>query len=383
MNKMDREDYSQYLRVGLGLILLLILSLGYYWISDGTRLASAAEELSTERIHRGQDFYEEQCGACHGVEGEGGLGPALNDRQLLKNTLNDVFFSVIRSGVPNTQMPAWSVDFGGPLTDEDIRDVVAFMRAWEPEAVDLVVEETVPDPARGAVLFANTCAVCHGDNGLGGQEGIPVINDLERLNRLEDAWYRDVIANGRPSKGMPTWGTVFSPQQLDDLVALIGAWREGIQITPSFSATDLIDQAIFALQQEDANSASLHIDRALTVVAGAGVQEFENILGLLEAEDVAEAEAALISLREGWPPGDPASGAILYNTNCAVCHGQQGEGGVGTALIENSYVQEEDNSALVQFLLEGRPGTAMSAFEGRLTETELADLVAFLRLWQE
>ena len=383
MSNMNREDYSQYLRIGLGLILLLILSLGYYWISDGTRLALAAEELSTERIHRGQEFYEQQCAACHGADGEGGLGPALNDRQLLKGTLNDVFFSVIRSGVPNTQMPAWSVDFGGPLTDEDIRDVVAFVRAWEPDSVDLVVEETVPDPARGAVLFANTCAVCHGDNGLGGQEGMPVINDLERLNRLEDAWYRDVIANGRPSKGMPTWGTVFSPQQLDDLVALIGAWREGIQITPSFSATDLIDQSIFALQQEDANSARLQIGRALTVVAGAGVQELESILELLEAEELAAAEDALMVLRAGWPPGDPASGAILYNTNCAVCHGPQGEGGVGIALIENRYVQDESNSALVRFLLEGRAGTAMSGFEGRLTEPQLADLVSFLRLWQE
>ena len=383
MSNMNREDYSQYLRIGLGLILLLILSLGYYWISDGTRLALAAEELSTERIHRGQEFYEQQCAACHGADGEGGLGPALNDGQLLKGTLNDVFFSVIRSGVPNTQMPAWSVDFGGPLTDEDIRDVVAFVRAWEPDSVDLVVEETVPDPARGAVLFANTCAVCHGDNGLGGQEGMPVINDLERLNRLEDAWYRDVIANGRPSKGMPTWGTVFSPQQLDDLVALIGAWREGIQITPSFSATDLIDQSIFALQQEDANSARLQIGRALTVVAGAGVQELESILELLEAEELAAAEDALMVLRAGWPPGDPASGAILYNTNCAVCHGPQGEGGVGIALIENRYVQDESNSALVRFLLEGRAGTAMSGFEGRLTEPQLADLVSFLRLWQE
>jgi cytochrome c1 len=35
----------------------------------------------------------------------------------------------------------------------------------------------------------------------------------------------------------------------------------------------------------------------------------------------------------------------------------------------------------VKFVLAGRPGTSMAGFEGRLTEDQLADLVAFLHLW--
>ena len=86
---------------------------------------------------KGKAVHGQQCVACHGAQGEGGVGPALNNRQVLKGTLDSVFFAVIRSGVPGTQMPAWSVEFGGPLTDEEVRDVVALLRSWEPTAPEI------------------------------------------------------------------------------------------------------------------------------------------------------------------------------------------------------------------------------------------------------
>lgn len=382
-NQSGVEDYSRYLWITVGLLAALILILGIYWISDSTRLARAAESLNEGRIERGEEVYQEQCAACHGSDGEGGLGPALNDKKLLKNTLDEVFYSVIRSGVPNTPMPAWSVEFGGPLTDEEVRDVVAHIRAWEADAPELVEEGHAADAGNGAVMFATTCEVCHGENGLGGNEGIPAINNPEKLNNLDDVWYRDVVANGRPAKGMPTWGTVLSPDQLDDIVALIGAWREGEYVAPSFSDTELIDRALYAVQQNDSESALLHIERVLVVVDGSGAETIAVIQVQLQSGDLAGAEAALVTLREEWPIGDPTSGAIIYSANCAVCHGPQGLGGIGPALQDNEFVQAHTNAELFQFLLEGRPGTSMAGFDGRLGDSELADMVAFLRLWQK
>jgi mono/diheme cytochrome c family protein len=382
-NVSSSEDYSTYLWVGLFLVGLLILGLSIYWISDNTRLAKSADELYAGRMAHGGELFAEQCIACHGSNGEGGSGPALNDRVLLKSTSDDVFFSVIRSGVPNTQMPAWSVDFGGPLTDEDIRGLVTFIRAWEPTAPEILPEEQVSDPAHGAVLFASTCAVCHGTDGKGGREGIPAINDPDRLTQFEDAWYQDVIANGRPAKGMPTWGTVLSPSQLNDLVALISAWRSGEQVTPSFTDTTLIEQALFSLLQNDVESTRLHIERAHMVSKGAGKKVFENLLAQLEAGDLSGAQVTLKTLQEQWPLGDPALGAIGYSANCAVCHGAQGEGGIGSALQNNTFVQSNSNTELVQFVLVGRPDTSMAGFEGRLTEIEIADIVSLIRLWQK
>lgn len=379
----EAENYRPLLIVGLALALALMAGLSVYWLGDSARLASAAQVLKSGREERGRRIYAEQCTTCHGAQGEGGVGPALNDRRLLKNTPDDIFFSVIRSGVPNTQMPSWSVAFGGPLTDEEVRDVVAFLRSWEPQAPEVVQSTAEPDPARGALLFNSTCAICHGEEGRGGKEGIPALNDPQRLARFDDAWYRGVIANGRPARGMPTWGTVLSPGQLEDLVALLAVWRHGQSVQPSYSVAALIEQALFALSQEDQESASLHVRRAIEASQGAGAEVLRSAAAQLEAGDRQGAQAALQALQAEWPLGDAAAGAAIYGASCAPCHGVQGEGGIGLALRENAFIRGESNARLVEFILAGRPGTAMAGFEGRLEAAQVADVVAFLRLWQK
>ena len=128
MNK-NEPNYERYMIIGLVLTLLVVAGFSVYWFGETSRLADATDAIAKERVHRGRTLFLDQCASCHGNEGEGGVGPALNNKALLKNTLDTIFFSVVRSGVPSTQMPAWSVDYGGPLTDEDVRDVVAFIRA--------------------------------------------------------------------------------------------------------------------------------------------------------------------------------------------------------------------------------------------------------------
>ena len=160
------ENYDRHLLIGLVLTLLILAGMTFYIFTETSRLEAAAATFDEERVQHGREIYIEQCATCHGTQGEGGVGTALNNKSLLKNTFDEVFFSVIRSGVPSTQMPAWSVDFGGPLTDEDIRSVVAFMRAWEPTAPEIEPEVFTPSPERGALLFATTCELCHGENGM-------------------------------------------------------------------------------------------------------------------------------------------------------------------------------------------------------------------------
>jgi mono/diheme cytochrome c family protein len=376
------EDYSRYIQIGLISVVIMLVGLTLYAFAEGDRLVSAAEEFNSERVQRGKQLYAAQCQPCHGGEGQGGTGPALNSKKVLDSTPDSVFFSVIRSGVPNTQMPAWSVEYGGPLTDEDVRDIVALIRSWQPTAPEISQEAFVPDPGRGAVLFASTCAVCHGEDGAGTEQA-PTLNDPARLEVLPDEWYRGVIKNGRPAKGMPTWGTVLSPEQIDDLVSLIAAWREGSTVAPSFSVGGLLDQAIFALQNDDNSSASLNIARAVTITDGTAVALLESAEEQIASGEPKTALATLQDLRDQWPLGDPANGASVYSANCAPCHGIQGEGGVGVALNPNTFVQSSSNAELVGLIQSGRDGTLMAAFEGRLTGKDMADVVAFLRLWQK
>jgi mono/diheme cytochrome c family protein len=116
--------------------------------------------------------------------------------------------------------------------------------------------------------------------------------------------------------------------------------------------------------------------------AGPGKDKMSEAQTDLAADNITGALDALMMLQEQWPLGDPVNGATLFAANCAVCHGENGEGGVGKQLQPNEFVQANTNAELVAFIQAGRPGTAMAGFNTRLSEQEIADIVAHLRTWQ-
>jgi mono/diheme cytochrome c family protein len=80
----------------------------------------------------GERIYNTTCAACHGENGSGGTGPALNSLQLLtRKTDEQIQNTVINGGHrPNSTMPA----FGDRLTSVEIGALVDYIRAWEPTA---------------------------------------------------------------------------------------------------------------------------------------------------------------------------------------------------------------------------------------------------------
>jgi len=373
------ENYNPLLALGLVITVLIMAGLALYSLFEPQRLVHGQEQILSARIERGGEIYQLQCASCHGSQGEGGVGPALNNRALLKTTFDNAFFSVIRSGVPNTQMPAWGIEFGGPLTDEDVRDLVAFIRSYEATAPEIAAAAFTPDPARGALLFDSTCAICHGPNGSGGDRA-PKLNDPARLQKFADAWYRGVIQHGRPAKGMPTWGTVLSPNQISDLVALIAAWRAGLTIKAEYSFETALEMAVFSLKNNDPESAALNAERALDVASEDEKDVLRSVIEQLHAGDQSGALAQLETLQAS-PAANLADGAALYSANCAACHGAQGEGGVGKPLQQSQFVQGESDQNLKQLIMDGRVGTAMVGFQNRLDDRQVNSIIALLRLW--
>jgi mono/diheme cytochrome c family protein len=73
----------------------------------------------------------------------------------------------------------------------------------------------------------------------------------------------------------------------------------------------------------------------------------------------------------------------LFIANCAPCHGDQGQGGLGPSLHANPFVQTQTDDGLKAFLLAGRDDTAMPGFQGRLSEEQLASIIALLGAWQK
>jgi len=73
--------------------------------------------------------------------------------------------------------------------------------------------------------------------------------------------------------------------------------------------------------------------------------------------------------------GDRLQGEILYSQDCASCHGDDGYGGIGPSLVERLPLLTDEE---ILETIETGPG-AMTPFEGRFTNQELADLVLFLK----
>lgn len=119
----------------------------------------------------GKAAFGENCSACHGPGGQGGIGyPILaDDAWLWGGTMEDIWITLrygVRSGHDKTrvsEMPRFGTD--GMLKPEQIGDVADYVLSLGKSAK---VDATVA--ARGQAVFAEQCAACHGDDGKGKAE---------------------------------------------------------------------------------------------------------------------------------------------------------------------------------------------------------------------
>jgi mono/diheme cytochrome c family protein len=70
-------------------------------------------------------------------------------------------------------------------------------------------------------------------------------------------------------------------------------------------------------------------------------------------------------------------GAAIYGARCAACHGRNGRGGAGPALVGPTATTFPDAAAEVALVARGT-GT-MPGFGSQLSEEELAAVVAYVR----
>jgi mono/diheme cytochrome c family protein len=120
-------------------------------------------------------------------------------------------------------MSPFGNSFGGPLDDEDIDAIVAYIRAWEanppvelPPEIEINVE-TVSLDARE--IYAQLCAQCHGPGGEGGI-GPSFQDPLYQASRT-DTQLLNSINLGHEATAMIGWGDILSADQILQLVTLI------------------------------------------------------------------------------------------------------------------------------------------------------------------
>ncbi len=81
---------------------------------------------------RGEDLYKVRCAFCHGEKGKGGkdkLGINLRNPVVQKLVKPEFLAMTVRDGRKGTPMPPFGGENGLGLTDQDIADVVTYVRA--------------------------------------------------------------------------------------------------------------------------------------------------------------------------------------------------------------------------------------------------------------
>lgn len=76
-----------------------------------------------EQMERGKDVYQRSCLACHGANGEGGVGNAIAGSAVATGELAQ-HLEIGINGVPGTSMQA----FGGQMNDVDMAAVITYQR---------------------------------------------------------------------------------------------------------------------------------------------------------------------------------------------------------------------------------------------------------------
>jgi mono/diheme cytochrome c family protein len=199
-------------------------------------------------------LYATRCAGCHGVNGNFGPAPPLNDPIFLAIVPDAELLRVITEGrgvTPGQKspMPPFAQDRGGPLTRAQVKVLAdGIKKRWEtsvsasrslPAYIGLAVTGG-GNKGEGVRVFARACAGCHGTEGQGEKDGRPLpggaINPQAFLALMSDQALRRIIITGRPDLGMPPFDgkagrppdyRVLTSAEIDDLVALLRSWRQG------------------------------------------------------------------------------------------------------------------------------------------------------------
>jgi mono/diheme cytochrome c family protein len=212
---------STKITVGVVLFMIVFVATGLVLLNEGLldsqattgtgRMQVEARSQQARSIEAGALIFLSNCSTCHGPNGEGipGKGPTLNPDLFTKHfpaiqaaktfngTLQDFIRLTVAAGRPvqstyaeslggfAAPMPTWSQQYGGPLRDDQVSDVVNFVLNWQSQSItstspisgfkgigaDLTVALPAGDAARGADLFSQKvksengtalpCKACH------------------------------------------------------------------------------------------------------------------------------------------------------------------------------------------------------------------------------
>jgi mono/diheme cytochrome c family protein len=131
---LDRS-LNRYLIAGLVFMTILIAAFVAYRVREPSLRADSARAQQVSYRKLGKSLFATSCAECHGEGGAGGGdAPTLDSKQFLSGTSDAQIHALVAGGVSGTDMSAWGLEFGGTLTDEQVTQIVDYLRSLEHKA---------------------------------------------------------------------------------------------------------------------------------------------------------------------------------------------------------------------------------------------------------
>ena len=268
-------------------------------LSDAQIATLAAYVVDPASTPAGKDLFQQNCKSCHGDR-----VPQATDIASAKEAIS--------SGGAHQTMPVW----GNILTPQQLDALVDYTLAAA-KGTPLEV---------GQKLFADNCAVCHGQFGEGGPnpahpgQTIVPISTAEFLKTRDDFTLRSIIAQGQPNFGMSPFGSAYGgpldDASLDALVAYLRSWEKKppVELPPEVAT-----------------------------------------------------------------PAAAQTGEAIYADVCAQCHGPKGEGGIGPSLSDPTFQLDFSDQQIFNTISQGHKATPMIAWGDVLSPEQIQQLVDYIR----
>lgn len=410
---LDRPVVAGLATLGLAGIVLLTLQGALAPPPVAAEVARVEIVRLTPVEEEGRRLYKDMaCAVCHAVDGVGGTrGPDLAGvgTRLEPQSLIDH----LHPSPGTSLMPAYALDS---------RDLIALtsylLTLTEPPSH--AAAEATPLPRGEAVYIAQGCPTCHRIDGMGGVTG-PDLSDIG--TRHDKSWIVQYLQDPTvvlPRSQMPAHP--LGESDVDAIADYLSGLTGGVLAQgPSVEAGNTIynDQGCAVChaiqgvggtlgpdltdvgQRRDADYLIQFTGNPKSVDPNATMPPYPNLRGV-ELQSIAlyllslsgKAPAALPTIPPSPSPAHQVTpttapqpsgpdGAALYATNCATCHGDQGQGSAVADEPLNSpeFLAAHTDEQLRGVILEGEG--LMPPFSGRLSADEMDALVAFMRKWQQ
>jgi mono/diheme cytochrome c family protein len=306
----------------------------------------------------GAEIYHDYCSVCHGDHGNGdsraraSMIPPPRDfttTDAAADLTRERMLAAVRVGRPGTAMAGWMTQ----LTETEIVAVVRYIQE------QLMMPIASEDAELGRRTYANTCSVCHGDDGRGARWTISNLNPSPRNFTLPEAradlnrqQMVHVARYGKPDTAMPGFESQLSSEEIEAVV-------------------DYIRSAFFPPEMEGAGAELVSSESS------------SDRPRLGPGEDSVNMEAAM----PRGLIGDSNRGHSLYMTNCTACHGVEGDGQGPRAYFilpkprnfrHPGSKQTYNRPALFRAIALGSRGAEMPAWDKVFDDQQIADVAEFV-----